>query len=198
MEYCHSRGSIDGHRRKRRPGIGGAYKTVECFCLVVCLYPGAHSQRLAVCDVAFKNRFVGHQYLSAAIGQNAAHFGEGEKRIQWNCDASGADDRQKPIKTSPVISAINADELAWTQCDRTTEKGVHGAYVGMQISETIMTVLANCDFAISFASNQLVQEIGHRDFAVTRELKLLENVHWAATGLRPQSLATQYWKRRSR
>ena len=68
----------------------------------------------------------------------------------------------------------------------------------MQIGKTIMAVLPNGDFAISFASNQLVEEIRHRDGVVTRELKLLENVHWAATGLRPQSLATQYWKRRSR
>ncbi len=180
------------------PGVAGAYKSVECLWLVVRLYPGAHRQRLAVRDVAFKDCFVGHQYFRAAIGQNAAHFGEGEKRIQWNCDASGADDGQEPMKTLSVIAAIDADELAWTQCDRTAEKGVHGAHVGMQISESIMAVLPNCDFAISFASNQLVQEIGHRDVLVTRELKLLENVHWDATGLRPQSLATQYWKRRSR
>ncbi len=65
------------------------------------------------------------------------------------------------------------------------------ADVGMQIGETIGAVLPNGDFAIPFPSQQLVDEIGHRDGAVTRELKLLENVHWAATGLRPQSLATQ-------
>ena len=66
------------------------------------------------------------------------------------------------------------DGLAWAQSDRTTEKGIDGAYVGVQIGQTIMTVLPNGDFAISFASKQLVQQIGYGDAAVTRELKTLE------------------------
>ena len=56
--------------------VAGADKSVEGLWLVVRLYPRAHSQGLAVRDVAFKNCFVGHQYFRAAIGQNAAHFGE--------------------------------------------------------------------------------------------------------------------------
>ena len=129
-----------------------ADESVECLCLVVRLYPGAHSQRLAIYDVAFKDRSVGHQNFRAAIGQNAAHFGEREQRVQRNRDASGADDGQKPMKTLPVIGAIDGDRLAGTQCDRTAEEGIDGADVGMQIGEMKMAVLADGDFAISLCA----------------------------------------------
>ena len=36
------------------------------------------SQRVAVCDVAFEDGFVGDQNLGAAVGQDAAHLGQRE------------------------------------------------------------------------------------------------------------------------
>ena len=117
MKYRNGRGRIDGGRRKRRPGVAKAHKSIERFCLNVGLYPGAHIQRLAVCDVALKNSLVGNQNISAAIGQDAAHFGERKKRIQRNRDSTGADDRQEPMKTVPVVGAINGDRLAGAERD---------------------------------------------------------------------------------
>ncbi len=76
MEYRRSRGRIDDSRPERCAGVAEAHESVECLCFVVRLYPGAHSKRVAIGDVAFEDRFVGYQYFCAAIHQNAAHFGE--------------------------------------------------------------------------------------------------------------------------
>ncbi len=67
------------------------------------------------------------------------------------------------MKTSPIVAAINADELAWTQSDRTTEKGIHGAYFGVQVGESIWAVLSNRDLTISSPSNQFVETISRCD-----------------------------------
>ncbi len=130
MKHGHGRGGIDGGGRKRRPGVcaeaGSARESIQRLRLVVGLYPRAHIERPAVRDVAFEDRFVGYQDLRAAIGQNAAHFGEREKRVQGNRDASGADDRQKPVKGLPVVAAIDGHRLARFERDRAAEKVIDG------------------------------------------------------------------------
>ena len=140
---------------------------------------------------AFEDRSVCDQDLSAAVGEDAAHFGEGELRVQRNRNASGADDGEEPMKALPVVAAIDGDGLARPQTDAVTQKGIHSADFGVQFRETKGPVLADGDFAIPLATNQLVHKIGNRDAAVARESVAVQKAHSAATGLRPHSLATQ-------
>jgi hypothetical protein len=95
------------------------------------------------------------------------------------------------MKTAPIVGAIDGDRLAGSERDGAAKKSVHAANFVVQFGEMKMPVVTDRDFAISFASEQLIDKIGNRDFAVTRELKAAEDIHCAATGLRPQSLATQ-------
>ena len=195
MEDRNGSGGIDGYRRKRCPALGiaagGTRKSIQRLSLIIGLDPGAHIQRGAAADAAFKNRFVGHQYLGAALGQDAAHFAQGELGVQRHRDSARADDPEEPMKAAPVVRAINGDELAGTERDRPAEKGIDAADVGVQLGKMKCSVVSNGDFAIPFSPQQLIDKIGHCDAAVARELIAAEDVHQATTGLRPQSLATQ-------
>ncbi len=95
------------------------------------------------------------------------------------------------MKAPPVIGAINRHLLAGPQRDRTPQKCIDRADFGVHFSQTIRSVVLDRDVAISVAPQQLVHKIGDCDPAVARELNAPQDVHWAATGLRPQSLATQ-------
>ena len=74
-------GGIDGRRAEtaRRWYRLGAQKSVQRVRLsIVSLDPGADVERLAVTDVALEDGSVGDQNLGAAVGEDAAHFGERE------------------------------------------------------------------------------------------------------------------------
>jgi hypothetical protein len=60
------------------------------------------------------------------------------------------------MKTAPVVSAINGDELAGTERDRSTQKGIHAADVGVQLGEIKTSIFSHGDFAIPFSSQQLI------------------------------------------
>ena len=99
---------------KRRPGVAHAQESVQGIRFLVGLYPCPYVQCLPAADVARKDCLVRHQDLGAAIGQDPANLGERKKRVQWNGDATGADNRQEPMKALPGITAIDGNRLAWT------------------------------------------------------------------------------------
>jgi hypothetical protein len=121
MKYRNCSGRIDGGGRKRRPGVAKRTNpssvSVSSSLVSRCAHAAPRSAM-----VRSKDRLVGDQDLRAAIGQDAAHFGEREQRVQRNRDASGADDRQEPMKALPVVGAINGDGLAGTERDRRRRK----------------------------------------------------------------------------
>src|ERR1035437_3744370 len=139
MEDRNGSGGINAGGREGRLSEGNAdgiaHKSIERLRFIVSLNPFAQIERVAVYDMALEDRLVRHQDLRAAIGQNAAHFGEREERVQRDRDSSGADNRQEPVKTTPVVAAINGDRLAGTERDHLTEKGVHAADAGVQFGE---------------------------------------------------------------
>jgi hypothetical protein len=95
------------------------------------------------------------------------------------------------MKALSVVAAVDRDRLAGTERDRAAQKGIDGSDISVQVREMKCAALPDGDFAIPLPPNQLINEIGHGDAPVTRELIAAENVHWTGTGLRPQSLATQ-------
>ena len=138
-----------------------------------------------------KYHSVGNENLCAAIGENPAHFGKGELRIQRNRNASRADNGKKPMEAFPIVAAIDGNRLARAKRDGLTQKSIDGANFCVQIGKMKDAAFVYGDFAIPFPTNQLIHKISDCDSAVPRELIALDNTHCAESGLRPQSLATQ-------
>jgi hypothetical protein len=184
-------GRIDGDWWRRQISLGNAQESVERLLLIICLYPSAHIKGLAIADGPFKYHSVGNENLCAAIGENPAHFGKGELRIQRNRNASRADNGKKPMEAFPIVAAIDGNRLARAKRDGLTQKSIDGANFCVQIGKMKDAAFVYGDFAIPFPTNQLIHKISDRDSAVPRELIALDNTHCAETGLRPQSLATQ-------
>ena len=184
-------GWIDGDRGRWLLCAGDAQEPLEGLGLVVRLDPGAHREGRAIADGAFEDRLVCNENLGAALGQNAAHLGKREQRVQRNRNASGANNGQKPVEALPIVGAIDSNGLAGSKGNRATQKGIESADFSVQIGKIERVAVLDADCAISAPANQLIHEIGDGHAAVPRESIALKEAHGTATGLRPQSLATQ-------
>jgi len=61
----------------------------------------------------------------------------------------------------------------------------------MKLSQPEGTLLIEGHLAIPFPPQQPIDKIGYGDGGVARESIAPKDIHWVATALRPQSLATQ-------